>query len=65
MAHADDLLLFGPDEKEMNKVLKELELDGFELKTEKEAKDGSCDFLGTSVTQTEDEKGLQTVENVF
>ena len=58
----DDLLLFGPDEKEMNKVLKELELDGFELKTEKEAKDVSCDFLGTTVTQTEDEKDPKTIK---
>ena len=39
----------------MNRVLKELELDGFELKTEKEAKDVSCDFLGISVTQTEND----------
>ena len=56
---ADDSSLFGPDEKEMNKVLKEFELDGFELKTEKEAKDV---FLGMSATQTEDEKGLKTVK---
>ena len=47
VSHVDDLLLFGPDEKEMNKVPKELELDGFELKTEKEAKDVSCDFPGS------------------
>ena len=40
MACVDDLLLFGFNEKEMNGVLKELELDGFELKTEKEAKSG-------------------------
>ena len=29
VAHADDSLLFGPDEKEMNKVLKELEFGWF------------------------------------
>ena len=62
MACVDDLLLFGPDEKEMNKVPKELELDGFELKTEKEAKDVSCDFLGNNVAQTEDKQGQKTVK---
>ena len=62
VAHADNLLLFGPDEKEMNEVPKELELDGFELKTEKEAKDLSCDFLGISVTQTENKQGQKTVK---
>ena len=35
VCYVDDLLLFGSDENEMNKVLKELELAGFELKTEK------------------------------
>ena len=56
------VLMFGPDEKEMNNVPKELELDGFELKTEKEAKDVSCDFLGINVTQTENEQGQKTVK---
>ena len=60
--HVDDLLLFGPDQKEMNKVLKELELDGFKLETEKESKDVFHDFLGVSLAQTEDEKGPKTVK---
>ena len=35
----------------------ELELDGFELKTEKQVNDTSCDFPGINVTQKKDDKG--------
>ena len=62
MVCVDDLLLFGPNETEMNEVPKELELDGFELKTEKEVKDLSHDFLDISATQTENKQGQKTVK---
>ena len=45
----DDVLLFGPDASEMTKVTKELKLDGFELKVEKEATQSSHDFLGIHI----------------
>ena len=46
----------------MNKVLKELELDGLELKTEKQAKDTSYDFLGINVTQTKNKEGKTLIK---
>ena len=55
--YVDDVLLFGPDSKEIDKVLKELQLAGLELKTEKDEKDCSYDFLGINVTHTTDSKG--------
>ena len=50
VVYVDDVLLFGPDENEMNKVLSELKIAGFELKTEKHGKDASYDFLGINIS---------------
>ena len=55
--YVDDVLLFGPDGKEMDKVLNELQLAGLELKTEKDEKDTSYDFLGINVTHSKDQEG--------
>ena len=54
--YVDDVLLFGPDEEEMNKVLEELKLAGFDLKIEKKGVDRTYDFLGINVTQEKKEK---------
>ena len=47
--YVDDVLFFGPDEKEMKKVVSDLKLQGFELKVEKDAKTMSFDFLGIHI----------------
>ena len=54
VVYVDDVLLFGPDEKEMQKVLEDLKLDGFELKLEKDGAQQSYDFLGINVTETKE-----------
>ena len=59
--YVDDVLLFGPDGKEMDKVLAELQLDGLELKTEKDEKDTSYDFLGINVANTKNDDGQDVV----
>ena len=46
-------MLFGPDEKKMKEVLKRLELQKFDFKLEKDAKDDSHDFSGIDIVQTE------------
>ena len=43
--YVDDVLLFGPDSEEMKKVIKELQLQGFELKIEKDAEEKSFNFF--------------------
>ena len=52
VVHVDDVLLFGPDEKAMNEVLKRLELQKFDFKMEKDSNANSHDFLGINVTET-------------
>ena len=53
--YVDDVLLFGPDEEEMNKVLEELKLDGFDFNIEKKGVDKTYNFLGINVTQEKKE----------
>ena len=60
--YVDAILLFGPDEKEMNKVLEELKLDGFNLKIEKKGVDKTYDFLGINVTQENKEENIIEVK---
>ena len=60
--YVDDVLLFGPDGAKMNKVLDELQLAGLELKTEKDEKDTSYDFLGINVAHTKNEDGTDIIK---
>ena len=53
VVHVDDVLLFGPDEKNVKEALNQLELQKFDFKLEKDAKDNSHDFLGINIVQTE------------
>ena len=46
--------LFGPDEQEMDKVLKELNLQGFKLKIEKSGNNPCYNFLGINIKYTVD-----------
>ena len=57
--YGDDVLLFGPNADEMDKVLEELQLAGLELKTEKDTNDNSYDFLGIHVTQPKIKKEMR------
>ena len=52
--YVNDVLLFGPDDKEMDKVIDELQTDGFQLKREKNSSDNVYDFLGIHVEQEDD-----------
>ena len=54
VVYVDDVLLFGPDEKEMDKVLSELQLAGFDLKVEKTGAQKAHDFLGIHITEETD-----------
>ena len=54
VVYVDDVLLFGPDEKEMDKVLSELQLAGFDLKVEKTGAQKAYDFLGIHITEETD-----------
>ena len=47
--YVDDVLFFGPDEEMMEKVIEELQTDGFELKREKEGEDDVYNFLGINI----------------
>ena len=47
--YVDDVLFFGPDEAMMEKVIDELQTDGFELKREKEGDDDVYNFLGINI----------------
>ena len=60
--YVDDVLLFGPCAKEMSAVIKELQLDGFDLKIEKEAKDSSFDFLGVHIERFKNKEGVQHIK---
>jgi hypothetical protein len=50
-----DVLFYGPDDDEMEKVKSELQLDGFELKRENSDEDNAYDFLGIHIEQNGDE----------
>ncbi len=52
VVYVDDVLLFGPDENEMQKVLEDLREGGYELKLEKSGEQSVYDFLGINITQT-------------
>ena len=60
--YVDDVLLFGPCAKEMSKVIKDLQLDGFDLKIEKEANDNSYDFLGVHIEKFKDKQGIEFIK---
>ena len=47
--YVDDVLFFGPDEDEMEKVITELQSDGFQLKREKNSDDTVYNFLGIHI----------------
>ena len=49
--YVDDVLFFGPDEAEMEKVITELQEDGFELKCEKGGDDTAYNFLGINISE--------------
>ena len=53
--YVDDVLLFGPSEQEIEKVLQELQTDGFELKREKGGNDTVYNFLEINITESEGE----------
>ena len=55
VVYVDDVLFFGPDESEMERVIQELQTDGFELKREKNGDDTAYSFLGIELQQTEGE----------
>lgn len=55
IVYMDDVLLLGPDESEMEKVLAELHDWNFDLKIEKDGSDASYDFLGINITRKDDE----------
>ena len=65
VVYVDDVLLFGPDEKEMDKVLSELQLAGFDLKVEKTGTQKAYDFLGIHITEeidTDDNKIIKLTQ---
>ena len=49
--YVDDVLFFGPQEAEMEKVINELQADGFELKREKDGDDTAYNFLGINISE--------------
>ena len=49
--YVDDVLFFGPNEDEMEKVIDELQTDGFELKREKNGDDTAFSFLGIELEE--------------
>ena len=53
VVHVDDVLLFGPDEKNVKEALNQLELQKFDFKLEKDSKTSSCDFLGINISEVE------------
>ena len=55
VVYVDDVLLLGPNEDEMEKVLAQLRSNGFDLKVEKDDSDASCDFLGINITRKDDD----------
>ena len=55
VVYVDDVLLLGPDESEMEKVLAELRANKFDLKIEKDGSDASYDFLGINITRKDEE----------
>ena len=50
--YVDDVLFFGPSEADMEKVINELQDDGFELKREKGGDDTVYNFLGINITES-------------
>ena len=62
VVYVDDVLLFGPSESDMKKVLDDLKLDGFELKLEKSGDQQTYDCLGINVSETIDAKGNRIVK---
>jgi hypothetical protein len=52
VVYVDDVLFYGPDESEMEKVIEELQYDGFELKREKSGDDSAYNFLGINITKS-------------
>ena len=54
VVYIDDVLLFGPDEKEMDKGLSKLHLEGFDLKVEEDRNIKTYDFLGIHITKETD-----------
>lgn len=53
VTYVDDVLFFGPDEAEMEKIITELQCDGFNLKREKNGDDSVYDFLGIHIEVTD------------
>ena len=62
VVYVDDVLLFGPDEKEMDKVLSELKLEGFDLKVEKTGAQKAYDFLGIHITKETDAQNNNVIK---
>ena len=62
VVYMDGVFLFGPNEDDMDTVLKELQLDGFELKLEKSGADKAFDFLGINISEELDSAGVETVK---
>ena len=52
VVYVDDVLLFGPDETNMEKVLKELQSADFDLKLEKPVAESTNVFLGINVNES-------------
>ena len=49
--YVDDVLFFGPDAAEMEKVINDLEFNGFKLTREKDTTDTVYDFLGIRIEE--------------
>ena len=49
--YVDDVLFFGPSEKDMEAVITELQDGGFELKHEKGGDDSAYSFLGINIVE--------------
>jgi Reverse transcriptase (RNA-dependent DNA polymerase) len=52
VVYVDDVLFYGPDELEMERVIEELQEGGFELKREKSGNDSVYNFLGINITES-------------
>jgi len=60
--YVDDVLFFGPDEAEMEKVINELQDDNFQLKREKDGDDPVYNFLGLQISEHKN-GGLQLTQH--
>ena len=60
--YVDDVLFFGPSAEAMDPVIKELQLEGFELKIEKDAQDKTYDFLGVHIEKFKSADGQEYIK---